>query len=653
MLRAPASARAALALLRRIPALATAALVAVTASALSVAAAPVASVFGGRIPCAERDGVQFCEGGFGARVESFDGVPIDANLTLPPANEAGPFPLIVQLHGWGGSKSNAPAVEQALAGYAVLSTSARGFGGSCGSQASRAPDASLADPDVCVERGWVHLGDARYEARDTQHLAGVLADEGVVLPRIGVTGGSYGGGQSLILAALRNRVMLPDGTLIPWQSPLGLDMEIAAAAPLIPWSDLAESLVPAGRTLDYRALNPYPIPRVGVQKQQWVAALYLGGQGSGYYAPPGADPGADLQRWNQRLNAGEPYDGDPEAVATATEIATFHSAYTIDDSIPPAPLFIYNAWTDDLFPADEAVRYWRKATSRHPDADVSLHFADAFGHPRAGLDGDTERVAARVTAFFAHHLLGEGEPPPPLETWTQGCGDVDEAGPYFADDWDALHPGEVRYRSGRAQSFDATSADPAVANGLSPLFGGPCRTLPADRDPGAATYVLPAARGAGYTLMGAPTVIVELDVSGSFAQLAARLWDVAPDATQTLVSHSLHRPRTDNLGPQVYQLHPNGWHFAAGHRPKLELLGASPPSGRASNGAFEVTVESFELRLPVVEAPGSAGVHAPREPVLPPDAPEPPDAGTPACPAAPRDDCAGALSGRLAIENEA
>jgi hypothetical protein len=165
--------------------------------------------------------------------------------------------------------------------------------------------------------------------------------------------------------------------------------------------------------------------------------------------------------------------------------------------------------------------------------------------------------------------------------------------------------------------------------------------------------VLPAARGAGYTLMGAPTVIVELDVSGSFAQLAARLWDVAPDATQTLVSHSLHRPRTDNLGPQVYQLHPNGWHFAAGHRPKLELLGASPPSGRASNGAFEVTVESFELRLPVVEAPGSDGVHAPREPVLPPDAPEPPDAGTPACPAAPRDDCAAALSGRLAIENEA
>ena len=39
----------------------------------------------------------------------------------------------------------------------------------------------------------------------------------------------------------------------------------------------------------------------------------------------------------------------------------------IDDSIEPAPLFIYNAWTDDLFPADEAIRFWRK-TKMNPAA---------------------------------------------------------------------------------------------------------------------------------------------------------------------------------------------------------------------------------------------------------------------------------------------
>src|SRR5262249_4441755 len=157
------------------------------------------------------------QGDVAHRVPSWDGVPLDANLTLPPAGTAGPYPLIVELHGGGLSKTDTPEVARALDGYAVLSYTARGFHTSCGTPASRVPDATLPDPDACTSRGWIRLADVRYEARDTQHLAGVLADEGLVLPtKIGVTGASYGGGQSLILAALRNRVMLPDGTLEPW-----------------------------------------------------------------------------------------------------------------------------------------------------------------------------------------------------------------------------------------------------------------------------------------------------------------------------------------------------------------------------------------------------------------------------------------------------
>src|SRR5262245_14935649 len=188
-------------------------------------AAQVAWVFGGRIACVVRSEVQYCEGGLGTRVESFDGVPLDVNVTLPPPDQTGPFPLIVDLHGWGLSKAGGPQVARAKAGYVVVSYTARGFGQSCGSAASRAPDPTLADPDVCAKRGWIRLADARYEAHDTQHLAGLLADEGLVLPtKIGITGASYGGGQSMILAALKNRVMLEDGTLVPWKSPNGLDM---------------------------------------------------------------------------------------------------------------------------------------------------------------------------------------------------------------------------------------------------------------------------------------------------------------------------------------------------------------------------------------------------------------------------------------------
>ena len=54
---------------------------------------------------------------------------------------------------------------------------------------------------------------------------------------------------------------MPDGSLVPWTSPVdGHAMRIAAATPNIPWTDLAYSLVPNGGTLDYVADAPYNGP---------------------------------------------------------------------------------------------------------------------------------------------------------------------------------------------------------------------------------------------------------------------------------------------------------------------------------------------------------------------------------------------------------
>src|ERR1700745_1824083 len=109
----------------------------------------------------------------------------------------------------------------------------RGWGCSCGS-----PDPQKAEP-IC-EKGYNHLMDDRYEVRDAQYLMSVLAAEGLVQPKkIGATGASYGGGMSLALGALRNREMLTNGELKAWESPTGQQMEIAAAAPQWPWSDLS------------------------------------------------------------------------------------------------------------------------------------------------------------------------------------------------------------------------------------------------------------------------------------------------------------------------------------------------------------------------------------------------------------------------------
>jgi hypothetical protein len=603
-------------------------------------AATVTSVFSGRIPCVELQGVQLCAGSLATRIESFDGVPLDTNVTLPPASMTGPFPLIVDLHGWSLGKNGAPYVAWAQAGYAVLSYTARGFHLSCGNVTGRAPDASLSNPNVCAERGWIRLADARYEAHDTQHLAGLLADEGLVVPdKIGVTGASYGGGQSMILAALRDRVLMPDGTLVPWKSPGGLDMTIAAAAPLIPWSDLAYSLTPNGRNLDYRDDNPFG-NRGGVQKQSWNAALYNIGNSTGFYSPPGVDFASDIQSWNARINQGEPYEGDPVAEAIRDEITSHHSAYYVDDSVPPAPLFIYNAWTDDLFPVDEALRFWRKTVTKHPGAEIALRFADDFGHSRAGLGFTGVSVIERVTAFFARHLKGQGDAFPKLETYTQGCNGAAVEGPFTADHWDALHPGEVRFEGGKPQRFANEPGSTETARATDPLnVIGPCRTSAATDDEAAATYRLPQATGDGYTLLGSPTVIAQLAASGPNAQVVGRLWDVAPDGTQTLVAQGVYRPRSDNRGRQVFQLHPNAWRFAAGHVPKLELLGQSAGYLRPSNGAFTVTVSDLELRLPVREAPGGKVVQEPAPPVLPHPEVEPIG-----CALAPRTDCRPAVA---------
>src|SRR6185369_7041145 len=348
--------------------------------AVPAMAATVTSVFNGKVPCLPLpNGVQFCAGSLLARVETWDGVPLDANVSVPPASMTGPFPLIVDLHGWGIGKSPSPD-DRALDGYVVLSYSARGFHFSCGLAAARLPDLTLSNPTACMDRGWIRLADARYEGRDTQHLAGLLADEGLVIPnKIGVTGSSYGGGQSMILAALKNRVMLPDGSLVPWKSPGGLDMAIAAAAPLIPWSDLAYALVPTGRTLDYLIENPYGV-HAGIEKQSWVTALYALGLATGFYAPAGADPDADITEWRNRIDAGEPYDDDPTMQHVVSEVTAHHSAYYIDDSIPPAPLFMYNAFTDDLFPVDESLRFCgRRARSiRRPRSRSSTPTTSAI-----------------------------------------------------------------------------------------------------------------------------------------------------------------------------------------------------------------------------------------------------------------------------------
>jgi predicted acyl esterase len=615
------------------------ALPALIATAMMLTFAPAASaeipnVFGGDVTCeVQGDGVRFC-GSTSPRstTPAWDGVPIDVNVAFPPAPASGPdgsYPLVMIFHGYGGSKIGLSGMRTWLdQGYATFSMTDRGFHESCGSEESRA-----ANPDGCAN-GFVRLMDTRYEVRDAQEFAGELADAGLVDPqRIGAVGGSYGGGMSMALAALRDRKMLPDGSLVPWQSPAGTPMRIAAAAPNIPWTDLAYALSPNGSTLDYVARAPYQ-GRYGVMKQSFTNGLYFSGLiAPGFYAPVGT-PGADLTGWRERLEAGEPYF-DAEAQAILAEVTSHHSSYYIDPSVPPAPLLISNGFTDDLFPADEALRFYNRTRTKYPKADISLFFGD-FGHMRAQNKEDaTQRLRDRVNEWFAYYLTGPGaqrgkgsaEPFQGVEVLTQTCPDeAPSGGPFFARNWARIARGEVRLRSPGDVTIAPDSGDPAIAAAFDPVSGGgACAQTSGADEPGTATYRLDPAPSGGYTLVGAPTVIADFTLPGDTSQVAARLLDVAPDGQQTLVARGLWRPATGESIKQVFQLHPNGWEFAEGHVPKLELLakdaagGVLDSYGRPSNDQQPVTVSNLELRLPVREKPGTHDglVKQPASKVLP------------------------------------
>jgi len=607
------------------------------------AQAAINNVFGGDLTCTANPTDQVRECGTGSSASdtvrsttpSWDGTPIDVNAAFPPASEGdGPFPLIILGHGYGGEKigfgtpnSTGGMRRFTSRGYAVFAMTARGFHQSCGK-----PNAITAAGGAC-DAGWIHLMDDRFEVRDAQFLMGELSDEGVIDgQRIGAIGGSYGGALSLQLGTLVDRVMMPDGGLVPWTSPVDHHpMRIAAATPDVPWSDLAYALLPNGAKLDYTSDASYK-GRAGVEKLSFQTGLYVSGQLSGEYCgqtpyPACTDFQSDITAWKNRIDQGEPYDGDPLFASILDDIKAHHSAYYIDHSEPPAPLMISNGFTDDLFPVDEAITYYNRIRSQYPSAPISMLFGD-FGHMRAlNKAADTSARDAAQNAWLDFYVKGSGSQPlQGVTTFAMTCpSSAPSGGPFQAGSWAGLQKGAVRFRAPGSKAISSNGGSASVDTTFDPVgssSAAACATAPADDLPGVATYRLPAARGGGYTLMGSPTIVATIASPAANSELAARLLDVAPGGAETLVDRQLYRPAV-GTARQVFQLHPGGHLFAAGHVAKLELLpkdagGTALSSyGRVANGQGVVTVSDLDLRLPVLEGPGSAGGQVVASPALP------------------------------------
>jgi len=578
--------------MRLVTALAVAALAAPAAAEAQAPPAP----FGH--PCVPKAGVRFCPtASLAQRVGSWDGVPLDVDVTLP-ARGSGPYPAIVMEHGFPGTKQSFQAtgpagdggatyhyndVFYARRGFLVVTYSARGFGDSCGTPASRTAG---------CERGWTHIADQRYENRDVQHLLGGLVDAGLARPDgLAVTGISGGGGRAIGLAYLRDRVRLPDGSLTPWRSPRGTPLHIAAAFPRWGWYDLTTVLLPNGRPS--RSGSP-----LGVPKRTWIDLLYAGGAGAGFIAPRGADPEADLTSWRE-LTTREPFG--PDVGGIARTLSRYIGGAAGLRGRQPAPLMIENGWTDELLPADEALRTAARATR------PKLLLGD-LGHGWAHNPRRTDRVFNDLgAAFLRIHLQPERRRLPVLpqdvEVFVSSCpkGTVGRRlrGPSLA----SMQRGELILRSTRPQRLTSQGGRPATAKALNGAAGDWCKGVRARREPHSATY---QASSPGFTLLGAPVVRARIRARGAGGQIAARLW-VVRGRRQRLIARGVYRLRDAQQGAIRFSLHPNAYRFAAGRRFKLELLGRDAPYAQAPQRAFSVRVKRLRLDLPTRER-GTQGV---------------------------------------------
>jgi len=566
-------------------------------------AAAVPAPFGH--PCIAQNGVRFCPTtSLADRVPTWDGLPLDIDVTLPPTGD-GPFPTIFMLHGLGGSKVDLEAptpagtststfnynnVFFAQRGYLVVTYSARGWGNSCGAPASRTADCAT---------GWIRLADQRWEVRDTQHLMGMLVDAGLSDPdALGATGLSYGGGQSLQLATQRDKLRNTSGRLQLWRSPAGRRLHIAAAWPRWLWSDLAASLLPNGRFRNdrVRSIGSTQHP-IGVEKDQYATVLLLIAQVfNGFLAMPNQDPSADLLTWKMVLDEGEPYGKKVHAVED--ELHDFHGGIDLLQRRRPAPLLLMSGFTDDLFPASQAVRVYL-ALKKRRNAAVTLQLGD-LGHPRAQNKlAEYQYFNDEGARFFDAYLRHLGTPPAPgaVTAFTQTCPFTAPAGgPFVSPSLAELATGSLRFGDAAPQTVTSDGGNPAVAAATDPIFGaGLCATFPAVNAPGTAVYTMPSP---GVLLMGEPLLTARIRTEGRFGQIVGRLWDVNPAGRQALVAQGVYRLRPNQRGKLAFQLEGNAYTFPAGHTIRLELVGSSPPAFRKSNGTFTVTVEDAQLELP-------------------------------------------------------
>ncbi|WP_369195034.1 CocE/NonD family hydrolase [Streptomyces djakartensis] len=532
---------------------------------------------------------------------------VDADLYRPAgADRHHPAPAVLGTNGFGGSKADGStdSIGKAFAsrGYVSLVYSGLGFGRSgC--------LVSLDDPDI----------DGAAASQLVDFLAGErAADDGTTAdfvtldasgdPRVGMIGGSYGGAVQLATAAVDHR--------------------LDALVPMITWHDLAYSLAPNN------AVGAPDVP--GVFKWQWTNGFYLIGEGQ-----PLLQPSLDPSRVNSltclhfvteacrtvhTLNSGRyPADRTAELLAFARRVSPVSYLHRVR-----TPTLLVQGQADTLFNLNEAAATYRTLRAQGtPVKMIWQSWGHSGGHTGPGsgeLDlagGDLEAsyVGRRVLAWFDRHLR--------RQTHT-------DTGPAFAyrRDWitdpDRAYAGADRlpgltrtlYLSGDGRLVDRrsevvpgtrrytnwpvpTSHSESSLAGLLGLRDGPPRDTKGTH---LAWTSAPLTRP--LDVVGAPRATLRVhspqaertqdstDAAGKLV-LFAKVYDIAPDGTRTLVRRLVAPVRVPDVTRSFTVTLPGIVHrYETGHRLRF-VIAASDDAYFGNQGTKPVTV---------VSEPGDTGV---------------------------------------------
>lgn len=602
------------------------------------------------------------------RPELENRISLDVDISVP-TRKAPPDgrPVIVLMHGccsgnktsWEATSIDAPGERWhhsnaywSARGYVVVTYTARGF----------------RDGNDRGSTGTTQLDSRSYEVNDYQYLVGLLADhdqmarEGGATPffgidpgRIGIVGGSYGGGFAWLAL-----------TDPKWKSPaFGIPMRVGAAVPKYGWTDLLESLIPGGHYLDRdpdtgapvvagsKPANAVSRKPLGVEKQSIVAGLYASGNlmtGDHTTFPQW------LHDTYARLQTGEPYGGDPVLEPVADSFIRDRSAYYQTDfwasvrSGLKVPIFAAATWTDPLFPTMESVRFYSKLKSLRSDYPIQMylgdyqHFVQNKDKEWGDLCGNAHRVCevddfrrvggelegkinlgkaparvrrginTRINEFLDQHLRGKKAMTANVTATTTTCPanasekyPVDEPGiEYRAPTWRALTPARLVFTFHSGGTVNSNAVDTRGPEG-DPVFRGEqadrCFTTTDTEAPPGVVQFTTKKFDIPFTMMGLPAVLLDYSTAASTYWVEGRLFDLAPGGEMTMVARAPCRvdlASAPQRGCAAFELSGNGWRFGKNHRLVLEISSADTPYLRPSNEPSALQVSSAVLKVPVI-----------------------------------------------------